>query len=95
MRNYEIVLVIHPDSDETALNGIVEKVKAWITDSGGEVEKVELWGKRRMAYEIKKQRDAHYILFNVKMAPTFGAELERNLRFTETILRSLISMVEK
>lgn len=91
MHNYELVFIVHPDLDETALNGIVEKVKGWITESGGSIENAEVWGKRRMAYRIRKQREGQYVYMTVSFAPTFTTELERNLRFTEPVLRHLIT----
>jgi small subunit ribosomal protein S6 len=93
MRNYEVVIIVHPDLDETALNGIVDKLKGWIVDGGGVIEKVDVWGKRRLAYPIKKQRDGQYVLLKVQMAPTFGTELDRNLRFTEPVIRYLVTAV--
>lgn len=94
MRNYEVVIIVHPDLDETALNDAVEKVKAWITNAGGAVEKVDMWGKRRMAYSIRKQREGQYVLVHAQMAPTFSAELERNMRLFEPVIRFMISAVE-
>lgn len=91
MHNYELVFIVHPDLDETALNGIVEKVKGWITDAGGSIEKAEVWGKRRMAYRIRKQREGQYVYVVTSFPPTFTTELERNLRFTEAVLRFLIT----
>jgi small subunit ribosomal protein S6 len=91
MRNYEVVFIVHPDLDETALTAIVEKVQGWITDSGGSVEKAEVWGKRRMAYRIRKQRDGQYVYMVASFAPTFNVELERNLRFTEPVMRFLVT----
>ena len=91
MRNYEVVLIVHPDLDETALTAIVEKTKGWITDSGGSVEKAEVWGKRRMAYRIHKQRDGQYVYMVASFAPAFNAELERNIRFTEPVMRFLVT----
>ena len=87
MREYELILIVHPDLDENAFNEVVNRVKTWITDGGGEVSKTELWGKRRLAYPIRKQTEGQYVLLHTKVAPTFGAELERNLRFLEPILR--------
>lgn len=95
MRNYEVMLIVHPDLDENALNELIDKVKGWIGDSGGSVEKVDRWGKRRMAYEIRKQREAHYVLLHAKITPAFIAELERNLRLNEMMLRYLIHVVEE
>jgi len=93
MRNYEVVCVINPDLDETALNDVLEKVKGWITESGGKVDKVDNWGRRKLAYTIRKHREAQYVLLNVSMAATATAELERNLRLSEPIIRHMITVV--
>ena len=90
MREYEVVFVAHPDLDESALNDLINKVRGWITESGGEVSKTDLWGKRKLAYPIRKQREGQYVLLHSNMAPSFGAQLERNLRFTEPVLRFLL-----
>jgi small subunit ribosomal protein S6 len=87
MRNYEVILIVHPDLDENALKGIVDRVQGWIKDSGGSVDKVDQWGKRRMAYSIKKQREGQYVYMDTQFAPSFSAELERNLRFLEPVMR--------
>ena len=47
MRNYELVCIIHPDLDETAFNGAIDKVKEWITEAGGAINKVDVWGRKR------------------------------------------------
>jgi len=91
MRNYELVFIAHPELDEQALSALVEKVQAWITDAKGTVEKAEVWGKRRMAYTIRKQREGQYVYITAVFAPTFVQELERNLRFTESVLRFLVT----
>ncbi len=87
MRSYEIVFIVNPDLDETAVNGLVERVKGWITTVGGTIAKVDMWGKRRMAYSIKKQREGLYVLVQADFEPSFAAELQRNLRFLEPVLR--------
>jgi small subunit ribosomal protein S6 len=94
MRNYELVVIVHPELDETAFTGVVDKIKGWITDAGGAVAKVDIWGKKRLAYEIRKQREGQYVLFQAEFAPTFAAELERNLRFMEPVMRFLVTAVE-
>ena len=88
------MLIVHPDLDETAFNGVIEKVKGWITTSGGTISKVDVWGKRRMAYAIRKQREGQYVLINAEFAPAFSADLERNLRFLEPVMRFMITVVE-
>jgi len=94
MREYELVFIIHPDLDETATNEIVERVKGWITEAGGSVDKVDPWGKRKLAYPIRKQNDGQYFLCKTQLPPAFVAELERNLRFVEPVMRFLITAVE-
>ncbi len=87
MRSYEVIIIVHPDLDENALQGVVERVQGWIKDAGGTVDKVDRWGKRRLAYSIRKQREGQYVFMETQFAPSFSAELERNLRFLEPILR--------
>jgi small subunit ribosomal protein S6 len=91
MREYELVFIVHPDLDENAFKEVLEKVKVWITDGGGQVDKVDLWGKRKLAYPIRKQGEGQYVLMDISIAPAFSTELERNLRFLEPVLRFLIA----
>jgi len=93
MRKYELMCVIQPDLDENAFNGVLDRVKGWISESGGSVDKVDIWGRRRLAYPIRKQRDGHYVLMNVTLMPSTIAELERNLRYQESVLRHMLSVV--
>jgi small subunit ribosomal protein S6 len=94
MRDYELVFIVHPDLDETAVKDVISKVSGWITDAGGSISKVDLWGKRKMAYSIRKQKEGQYVLFRTQMEPTFGVTLERNLRFLEPVMRFLLTSVE-
>ena len=93
MRNYELVCIIQPDLDETAFNGVIDKLKGWVTESGGSVDKVDIWGRRRLAYHIRKQREGQYVLLNVTMNPAATSALERNIRFQESIMRHMLSAV--
>ena len=95
MREYELVFIANSDLDDTALQELVNKVKSWIVDDGGEVIKIDLWGKRKLAYPIRKQRDGQYVLFQIKMSPKLGAQLERNLRYLESVLRFLLIAKER
>jgi small subunit ribosomal protein S6 len=90
MRDYELVVILHPDLDENAVNDALKRISGWITEDGGEVVKTDLWGKREMAYPIRKQKHGQYVLFNTKMDPNFGATLERNLGYLEPVMRYLI-----
>lgn len=92
MHNYELVCIVHPDLDENAFKGVVEKVSTWVTEAGGTIEKLDVWGRRRMAYTIRKQREGQYVVLNISLPAAATAELERNLRFQESILRSMLTV---
>jgi len=94
MRNYEVVLILQPDLDEASFNADIDKVKGWISEAQGSVEKVDVWGKRRLAYPIRKQSEGQYALLTVKMEPSFAIKLEANLRLLEPVMRFLIKLVE-
>ncbi len=93
MRKYELVCLVQPDLDEAAFNALVDRVKGWVAEGGGSVDKVDNWGKRRLAYVIRKQRESNYVLFNVSMQPTATSALEQDLRYTETIMRHMLTLV--
>ena len=95
MRKYEIIFIAQPDLDEENLNSVIEKIKGWITDDKGEVVSVDNWGKKRMAYRIRKQRDGQYILITANMEPAAVKNLSQNMRFVESIMRSMITVVEE
>jgi small subunit ribosomal protein S6 len=92
MRDYELMCIVHPDLDESALADMVKRISGWITDAGGAVVKTDVWGKRQLAYPIRKQKQGQYVLFQVNMDPKTGALLERNLRIQEPVLRFLLSV---
>ena len=94
MRNYELVCILHPDLDETAFNEALDKIKGWINDAGGKVEKLDNWGRRKMAYMIQKQLEGQYVLFNTSLLPNTTAELERKMRFLEPIMRHMLVLVD-
>lgn len=93
MRNYELVCIVQPELDETAFTAVVDRVSSWVTEAGGSVDKVDIWGRRRLAYQIRKQREGQYVLLNVTLDPKATSELERNIRYLETVLRHMLSAV--
>jgi len=93
MRNYELICIVQPDLDETAFNETVDRVKGWITDAGGKVDKVDVWGKRKLAYLIRKQREGQYVLLNVSLPAEATANLDRNIRFLEPVMRHMLTAV--
>ena len=94
MRNYEVALIAHPDLNDEALAALLERLKGWITASGGTVGEIPQWGRRRLAYSIRKQHEGHYLFVPAQMPPAATRELERNLRLTEPVLRFLITHSE-
>jgi small subunit ribosomal protein S6 len=94
MREYEVVFIVHPDLDESAFKEIVDRVKGWITESGGEVSNTDIWGKRKLAYPIRKQNEGQYVLLKTKMPASFCSELERNLKLQEPVMRYLVTSEE-
>ena len=87
MREYELIFIVHPEWDEKAFEGIIEKVNSWITDSGGEVINTDIWGTRKLAYPIRKQEEGQYVFMLIKVEPAYVSDLERNLRLQEPIMR--------
>ena len=94
MRSYELMFIVHPELDDSALNEIIDRVKGWISDSGGQVVETDLWGKRRLAYPIQKQIDGYYVLLRTQLDPTFCIELEHNLGLQEPVMRYLLTAQE-
>ncbi len=70
MRNYELAYIADPDLDEQALLSLEEKVKGWIQAAGGEVVKIDRWGKRRLAYSIKKRVEGFYTIVTALLPPS-------------------------
>ena len=93
MRKYELICIVQPDLDKTAFNETVDRVKGWITDAGGNVDKVDVWGKRKLAYMIRKQREGQYVLLNVSLPTEATADLDRNIRFLEPVMRYMLTAV--
>lgn len=93
MRKYELICVIHPDQDEAAVKGIIEKIQGWISESGGMVDQVENWGRRSLAYPIRKQTEGQYVLMNLSLPSRATPALEQNLRYLEPVMRYLLVLV--
>jgi small subunit ribosomal protein S6 len=90
MRSYELLMVVRPDLDDAAAQATVEKFTSLITSNGGEIEKIDAWGKRRLAYEIKDYKDGVYTIVYFKGEPSVAAELDRVLKITDEVIRFLI-----
>lgn len=94
MRDYELIFVVHPDLEQTAFEEIVDRVKGWVMDEGGEVSKTDLWGKRKLAYPIRKKNEGLYVLMETRLPPASCAAIEHNFRLVEPVMRFLITRIE-
>jgi small subunit ribosomal protein S6 len=91
MRNYELLYIIRPDVEAETVQAVMEKFQGIITSGGGEITKHDVWGKRRLAYEIQKFREGTYVLVQFKAEPAVVAELERVLKITDEVIRHMVT----
>ena len=89
-REFEMVLVINPEAEGEKFESIMEGINQLITGLGGEVDQVEQWGKRKLAYPIKGLMEGNYVLTRFKMEPSHNRQLEAKLRITEDVARHLL-----
>ncbi|MCL1478073.1 30S ribosomal protein S6 [Marinobacter sp. M3C] len=89
MRHYEVVFMVHPDQSEQ-VPAMIERYTSLITEDGGQVDRLEDWGRRHLAYPINKIHKAHYVLMNIQCSQTAMDELTHNFRFNDAIMRELI-----
>ncbi len=90
MRKYEVVFVHRPDLDEEKSTALIERFKDLIETHGGEVLKIDKWGKRRLAYEVKDLREGVYIIAHMNAEPKVATELDRVFKITDDVLRHII-----
>lgn len=90
MRLYETIFIIQPELSEEDAEEHIKRVENLITRLGGEILKAERWGKKRLAYEINKQRYGYYVLLRLRGDSAIIPELERHYRLTEGIIRSMV-----
>ena len=89
MRHYEIVFMVHPDQSEQ-VPAMIERYTNVITEDGGQVHRLEDWGRRHLAYPINKIHKAHYVLMNVECSQAAMDEMTHNFRFNDAIIRDMI-----
>ncbi|WP_333860949.1 30S ribosomal protein S6 [Clostridium sp.] len=95
MGKYETIFILHPSLDEEGYKSNIEKFKGVIENGGGVIENVDIWGKRKLAYEIKKVNEGYYTLITFNADPTLPKELDRIFRITDTVVRHIIVKDEK
>jgi len=87
MKRYETIFILNPDLEEEQTQTAIEKVKGIISQNNGEILNVEDWGKRKLAYQVKKKSKGHYILIHFMGPPTLISELERNFRVMDAVIK--------
>ena len=90
MNKYELAVVVSGKLDEEAKNGVLDKVKALIERFGGQINRVDEWGKKRFAYEVHKMKDGYYNFIKFEAEPTAPAEIESRMRIMDSVERYLL-----
>lgn len=94
MNKYEVMFIAKP-LEEAEVDPIVEFISNLITKNGGNIEKVDRWGKRHLAYLVKKQSEGYYVLINFEADPTVIKEIDRVIKIRDEILRHLIVKIDE
>ncbi len=94
MNNYEVLYILNADQDEEVLAAQAEKFANLVTANGGEVVKLDKWGRRRLAYPINFKNDGYYVLMNIKASAELPLELERNFRISDEVVRYIVVRLE-
>lgn len=90
MRQYEMMVILDPEIEERTVAPSLEKYLSVVTTAGGSVDKVDIWGRRRLSFEIKKKSEGIYAVVDFTASPDTAKELDRQLRLNEAVLRTKI-----
>ncbi len=90
MRRYELMVILDPELEEHTVAPSLDKFLNVVRKGGGSVENVDIWGRRRLAYEIKKKTEGIYAVIDLQATPEAVAELDRQLRLNESVLRTKV-----
>jgi small subunit ribosomal protein S6 len=95
MRNYEIMFIVNPNTPEEEIDKINGQIENVVTSGGGKVEKLEKMGKRRLAYEVDRQREGYYVLFAIAANGDIIKECERRLRVIDAVIKYITVRVDE
>jgi len=95
MHQYELMVILDPEVDERTIAPSLEKFLNVITNDGGTIENVDIWGRRRLAYEINKKAEGIYAVVNFTAAPASTSELDRQLKLSEAVMRTKVLRAEE
>lgn len=90
MRKYEVMVIIDPEVDDRQVQPLVDKHVATLTKGGGTVDNIDIWGRRRLAYEINKKPEGIYVVLNVTSDPATVKEMDRLMTIDESIMRTKV-----
>lgn len=90
MRHYEVMIILDPDLEERAVSPLIESFLSVVREGNGKVEKVDTWGRRRLAYEINKKPEGIYSVIELQADPTVVKELDRQMNLNESVLRTKV-----
>lgn len=88
MRHYELMVILDPDLEERTVAPSLDKFLNVVRKGGGSIEKVDIWGRRKLAYEIKKKSEGIYAVVDLTTEPAVAKELDRQLNLNESVLRT-------
>ena len=88
MRQYELMVIIDPETDERTVGTTMDKFLSVVKKDGGTVDNVDVWGRRRLAYDIKKKSEGIYAVVNFTAEPATAQELDRQLNLSESVMRT-------
>ena len=94
-KNYESVVIINATLDDEQINSIVKTIQSLITDNGGEINEVDVWGRKRLAYPIEKAKSGFYVVYRFSSNPEFISKLERMYRLDENVIRFITIALDK
>ncbi|WP_279579933.1 30S ribosomal protein S6 [Fodinicola feengrottensis] len=89
-RHYEVMVILDPELDERTVAPSLDQFLTVVKNDGGTVEKVDIWGRRRLSYEINKKTEGIYAVIDLQSEPAAVAELDRQLNLTESVLRTKV-----
>ena len=95
MRIYEELFIIRPDAPDEEVDPFLEQMKGVVTNAGGTVDKVDKWGKRRLAYKVDKYREGAYVLFQFSSGPETVKEFERRLRVSDLVIKFITVRIDE
>ena len=88
MRQYELMVILDPETEERTVGATMDKIHAVVKSDGGTVDNVDIWGRRRLAYDIKKKSEGIYVVVNMTAEPATAQELDRQLNLSESVMRT-------